>query len=273
MEEKTNGKSLGMLSRRDFVKGGSAAVVGSLMASQFPMAASAYYGVDDAIKIGLIGCGGRGTGAAVQALSTTANVQLYAMADAFEDRIEECYKNLMDPENRSSWLGTGDVDQRIDVPKERQFSGFDGYKEVIPLVDVVILTTPPGFRPIHFEAAVEANKQIFMEKPVATDAPGIRRVLAAAEKAKQKKLNVVVGLQRHYQTVYREWIKRIHDGAIGDIVLGRVYWNSEGVWVRDRAQFEEKAGRKLTEMEYQMRNWYYFNWLPARRRRICTRRR
>ena len=100
-----------------------------------------------------------------------------------------------------------------------------------------------------------------MEKPLATDAPGIRQVLATAEKARAKKLNVVVGLQRHYQTIYREWVKRMHDGAIGDIVLGRVYWNSSGVWVRERAAYEEKAGRKLTEMEYQMRNWYYFNWL------------
>ncbi len=125
---------------------------------------------------------------------------------------------------------------------------------MIPLVDVVILATPPGFRPMHFEAAVDAGKHVFMEKPVATDAPGIRRVLAAAEVAKQKQLNVVVGLQRHYQTVYREWVERLHGGMIGDIILGRVYWNSAGVWVRAR-----EPGQ--TEMEYQMRNWYYFNWL------------
>ena len=226
MEEKTNGQESGMLSRRDFVKGGTAAVVGSLVASQFPMAASAYYGVDDTIKVGLIGCGGRGTGAAAQALAARENVKLVAMADAFEDRMEECYTNLINPEH-SDYTGknAAGIQDRVDVPKERRFGGFDGYKQVIPLVDVVILTTPPGFRPMHFEAAVEANKQIFMEKPVATDAPGIRQVLATAEKAKQKKLNVIVGLQRHYQTVYREWVKRIHDGAIGDVILGRVYWN------------------------------------------------
>ncbi len=262
MEEKTNGQESGTLSRRDFVKGGTAAVVGSFVASQFPMAASAYYGVDDTIKVGLIGCGGRGTGAAAQALATGENVKLVAMADAFADRIEESYNNLANPEH-SDYTGKNaeGIQDRIDVPPERRFDGFDGYKEVIPLVDVVILTTPPGFRPMHFEAAVEANKQIFMEKPVATDAPGIRQVLKTAEKARQKKLNVVVGLQRHYQTIYREWVERIHDGAIGDVILGRVYWNSGGVWVRDRAQYEQKAGRKLTEMEYQMRNWYYFNWL------------
>ncbi len=261
MEPKTNTDSGHAVSRRDFVKG-TAAVVGSLMASQFPLTASAYYGVDDTIKVGLIGCGGRGTGAALQALSTTQNVQLVAMADAFRDRLDESYDNLTNPEFED-WSGqtVENSQERIDVPEEHKFVGFDAYKEVIPLVDVVILTTPPGFRPIHFEAAIAADKQVFMEKPVATDAPGIRKILEVAEIAKQKKLNVVVGLQRHYQTVYREWIQRIHDGAIGEIVLGRVYWNSEGVWVRDRASLEEKAGRKLTEMEYQMRNWYYFNWL------------
>ena len=258
MDTSNTEKLLGALTRRSFVKGGAAAVVGSLVASRFPLSASAYYGVDETIRVGLIGCGGRGTGAALQAINASSNVKLVAMADAFADRIEESYGNLTDPENRE---GTADISAQINVPMERRFDGFDGYKKVLPLVDVVILTTPPGFRPIHFEAAVEADKQIFMEKPLATDAPGIRSILATAEKAKAKKLNVVVGLQRHYQKVYQEWVRRIHDGAIGDIVLGRVYWNSGGVWVRDRAQYEEKAGRALTEMEYQMRNWYYFNWL------------
>jgi predicted dehydrogenase len=119
---------------------------------------------------------------------------------------------------------------------------------------VVILASPPGFRPSHFEEAVRQGKQIFMEKPVATDAAGIRKVLAAAEEAKAKKLNVVVGLQRHYQNNYRESMKRIQDGALGDIVGGQVYWNDGGVWVKPRTPGQ-------TEMEYQMRNWYYFNWL------------
>ncbi len=245
--------------RRDFVKSGVAAVVGGSVAGQFPMNASAFYGMDDTIRVGLIGCGGRGTGAALQALKAAANTKLVAMADAFSDRIEESHKNMMEPEEADE--ATMDAIRRIDVPAEMRFDGFDGYKEVIAASDVIILTTPPGFRPLHFDAAVEAGKHVFMEKPVATDAPGIRQVLATAEKAKQKKLNVVVGLQRHYQTVYRKWVERIHAGAIGDIILGRVYWNSGGVWVRSRAEYEEKAGRPLTEMEYQMRNWYYFNWL------------
>ena len=249
-------KSVSHMSRRDFVKGGAAAVVGSAMASQFPLKASAFYGLDDTIRVGLIGCGGRGTGAAVQALRAAPNAKLVAMADAFADRIDESYTNMKDMQEDSK-----DVTAQIDVPAEMRFDGFDGYKKVIENSDLVILTTPPGFRPIHFDAAVEAGKQIFMEKPLATDAPGVRQILATAEKAKAKKLNVVVGLQRHYQTVYREWVKRLHDGMIGDILVGRVYWNSGGVWVRARKEYEERAGRPLTEMEYQMRNWYYFNWL------------
>ena len=258
MKERYPNNTAKRVTRRDFVKG-TAAVVGSVMASQFPLGASAYYGVDDAIRVGLIGCGGRGTGAAMQAMRTSQNVRLVAMADPFMDRIEESIGNIMDPDSQEG--DAADVSTQVDVPAERRFDGFDGYKEVLAQSDVVILTTPPGFRPIHFDAAVEAGKQIFMEKPLATDAPGVRRILATAAKAKAKKLNVVVGLQRHYQRVYREWVQRMHDGAIGDIILGRVYWNGDGVWVRDRAQYEEKAGRKLTEMEYQMRNWYYFNWL------------
>ncbi len=245
------------VTRRDFVKG-TAAVVGSVMASQFPLSASAYYGVDDTIRVGLIGCGGRGTGAAVQAMSASPNVRLVAMADPFMDRIEESFGNIMDP---VSLAGSKASVSQVDVPVERRFDGFDGYKAVLEESDVVILTTPPGFRPLHFDAAVEAGKQIFMEKPLATDAPGVRQILETGQKAKEKRLNVVVGLQRHYQTVYRQWVSRMHDGAIGDIILGRVYWNGGGVWVRERAEYEEKAGRKLTEMEYQMRNWYYFNWL------------
>jgi len=234
-------KSISLQERREFLKT-SALLAGSAMSSSFPLA-GAYASGSDTIKIALIGCGDRGTGAAFQALSTKYNIKLVAMADAFQDRIDKSYEAL------SSKFAA-----KMDVPKERQFVGFDAYKQAIPLADVVLLVTPPGFRPIHFEEAVKQNKQIFMEKPVAVDAPGIRKVLAAAEEAKKKKLNVVVGLQRRYQTNYREAMKRINDGAIGDIMSGQVYWNSGGVWVNRR-----KAGQ--TEMEYQIRNWYYFNWL------------
>ncbi len=234
-------KPINQQDRRDFLKA-TAMLAGGAMISSIPLA-GAYASGSDTIKIALIGCGDRGTGAAFQALSTKFNIKLVAMADAFQDRLDNSYQSL------SSKFGA-----KVDVPKDRQFVGFDAYLKAIPLADVVLLTTPPGFRPIHFEEAVKQNKQIFMEKPVAVDAPGIRKVLAAAEEAKKKKLNVVVGLQRRYQTNYRESIKRINDGAIGDIMAGQVYWNSGGVWVRPRTANQ-------TEMEYQMRNWYYFNWL------------
>ncbi|WP_051359727.1 Gfo/Idh/MocA family protein [Adhaeribacter aquaticus] len=231
-------------SRRDFVKG-SAAVLGATLVSQLPFV-GAYAAGSDTLKLALIGCGGRGTGAAIQALSAKGNVKLVAMADAFRDRLDDSYKNISTKFNGDKKL--------LDVPEKNKFAGFDGYKNAIALADVVILATPPGFRPIHFEEAVKAGKHIFMEKPVATDAPGIRRVLAAAEEAKKKNLKVVVGLQRRYQNAYLETIKRINDGAIGDVVSAQAYWNNAGVWVRPR-----QAGQ--TEMEYQMRNWYYFNWL------------
>jgi myo-inositol 2-dehydrogenase/D-chiro-inositol 1-dehydrogenase len=234
-----NEKLLGQ--RRDFLKAG-ALLTGGLLLNQFAFA-TGHSGVDDTIKIALIGCGDRGTGAAFQALSTKANLKLVAMADAFQDRMDQSHKLLSER-----------FKDKVDVPADRRFIGFDAYKKAIALADVVLLATPPGFRPMHFEEAVDKGKHIFMEKPVAVDSPGIRKVLAAAEIAKKKKLNVVVGLQRRYQTNYREAMKRIQDGAIGDITGGQVYWNSGGVWVKKRLPSQ-------TEMEYQMRNWYYFNWL------------
>ena len=227
--------------RREFLKT-SALVAGGVMLNQFAFAGG-HSSTDDTIKIALIGCGDRGTGAAFQALSTKQNIKLVAMADAFQDRLDNSYKVLLDK-----------FKDKVDVPQDRRFVGFDGYQKAIALADVVLLVTPPGFRPTHFEEAIKQGKHVFMEKPVAVDAPGVRKVLAAAELAKQKKLNVVVGLQRRYQANYRETLKRIQDGAIGDVVSGQVYWNSGGVWVKKRQP-------EQTEMEYQMRNWYYFNWL------------
>jgi myo-inositol 2-dehydrogenase/D-chiro-inositol 1-dehydrogenase len=232
-------------SRRDFVKA-SSVLAGSILAAPLISRANLFSGADDTIKIALIGCGGRGTGAAVQALSTKQNVRLVAMADAFKDRLDSSYNNILE--------ALEDKKTRVQVKEENKFTGFDAYKKAMAMADVVILATPPGFRPIHFEEAVNQGKQIFMEKPVATDPAGVQRVLAAAEKAKAKKLNVVVGLQRRYQASYRELIKRVHDGAIGEITSAQAWWNNDGVWVHPR-----QPG--WTEMEYQMRNWYYFVWL------------
>jgi predicted dehydrogenase len=233
--------------RRDFVKQGTM-LAGAIAAAPLISNANFFSGSDDVIKVAVIGCGGRGTGAAVQALMSKQNVKIVAMADAFKDRLDECYKNVAG-ELANAGAGTKGT---LDVPEERKFVGFDGYLKAIPLADVVILATPPGFRPIHFEEAVKQGKHIFMEKPVATDPAGVQRVLAAAKIAKQKKLNVVVGLQRHYQDSYRALYAK--KDMIGDITSMQAWWNNDGVWTRPR-----KAGQ--TEMEYQMRNWYYFVWL------------
>jgi len=237
-------------SRRDFVKQ-SSLLAGGIIAAPLISGANYFSGSDDVIKVALIGCGGRGTGAATQALLSKQNVRIVAMADAFRDRLDYCYKKIS-ADDMSDYGIKGNLKDKIDVPEERKFIGFDAYLKAIPLADVVILATPPGFRPIHFEEAIKQNKHVFMEKPVATDPAGIQKVLANAKIAKEKKLNVVVGLQRHYQNSYRELFKRKE--MIGDIVSAQAWWNNDGVWVKKR-----QPGQ--TEMEYQMRNWYYFNWL------------
>jgi predicted dehydrogenase len=218
------------------------ALLSQLPIERFALGASA----SDTVKVALVGCGGRGSGAADQALKTEGSVKLVAMADAFKDRMDGSLRGLQEQHQ--------DRPERIEVTDDHKFVGFDAYKAAIELADVVILATPPGFRPIHFEEAIRQGKHVFMEKPVAVDAPGVRRVLAAAVEAKRKNLKVGVGLQRHHQQPYIETVQRLHDGAIGDIVSMRCYWNGSGVWVRPRQ-------RGQTEMEYQMRNWYYFNWL------------
>ena len=237
--------------RRDFLRQGTL-LAGGLMAAPLLSHSNYFSGANDTIKIALVGCGGRGTGAATQALLSKQNVKLVAMADAFRDNLDECLKSLNSEDIAESTNGRGNLKGKIDVPEENKFTGFDAYKHAITLADVVILATPPGFRPIHFEEAVNQGKHIFMEKPVATDPAGIQKVLAAAAIAKQKKLNVVVGLQRRYQNSYRELFKR--KDLIGDITSAQAWWNNDGVWVRPRKYNQ-------TEMEYQMRNWYYFNWL------------
>ncbi len=197
------------------------------------------------LKIALVGCGGRGTGAANQALEADDNVELVAMADLFEDRLNSSYGNLYEKYGNT---------KKMNVKQAHRFHGFDGYKKAIDLADVVILATPPGFRPHHFAYAIDHDKHVFMEKPVATDVPGVRKVLESAKKAVEKKLNVVVGLQRRYQENYINSLALLKGGSLGNIVSGQVYWNGAGVWVRPRTP-------KQSELEYQMRNWYYFNWV------------
>ncbi len=243
-------------SRRQFMKGASAVVAGGIvLGANAQIARSAFGSGSDEIKIGLIGCGGRGTEAAMQALKTEGKTTLWAMGDAFVDRLQSSLAgitgNIEDERRNNPRL----KDTTVDVPAERQFVGFDAYQKVIDSgVDLVILATTPGFRPIHFEAAVKAGKHIFAEKPIAVDAPGVRRFLAANEEAKKKNLMVAIGLQRHHQAPYLETIQRLKDGAIGDIMYTRVYWNGSPLWFKVREE-------GMTEMQYQMRNWYYYVWL------------
>ncbi|UCG56897.1 MAG: Gfo/Idh/MocA family oxidoreductase, partial [Phycisphaerales bacterium] len=230
------------ISRRQFLR--SSATAASVTALTAGMRARAYAAGTGVIKIGLIGCGGRGTGAAVQALNACKRARLVAMADAFKDRLQRSYGSILKQHP-----------ERTDVPPKRRFVGMGAYAEVINAgVDMVLLTTPPGFRPLHFEAAVKAGKHVFMEKPVAVDSPGIRRMNAANRQAKKKRLAVAVGLNMRHQENCRQVVRRVHDGAIGKINFLRAYGNNPGVWVRPR-----EPGQ--SEMEYQMRNWYYFNWL------------
>jgi myo-inositol 2-dehydrogenase / D-chiro-inositol 1-dehydrogenase len=236
--------------RRNFIKTSATAALGAGLLANLNLSARAYAGGSDTIRVGLIGCGGRGRGAAVQALSTEGDVKLVAVGDAFANQIDSGMRSI------ESAL-KDQAKERVTVEPDHKFVGFDAYKQVIDSdVDLVILATPPGFRPMHIEAAVNAGKHVFTEKPVAVDAPGVRSVLESVRKAKEKNLAIGVGLQRHHENSYLETMKHLLDGAIGDIVAMRVYWNGGGVWDPRVTRQQVKS-----EMEYQMRNWYYYNWL------------
>lgn len=233
-------------SRRDFLKG--SAVAGATLAGGISIARSANAAGSGQLKVALIGCGGRGKGAAGDMLNAAEelknDIKIVAMADAFEDSVKSARDQLKKRFN-----------EKIDVPDDRLFFGFDAYQKAIASgIDMVILATPPGFRPIHYKAAVDAGKNVFMEKPCCIDAAGYRMLLAGNKIADEKNLKVGVGFQRRHKTGYVETVKRIHDGAIGDVLLCRAYWNGGGIWFRPRKP-------EMTEMEYQVRNWYHFLWL------------
>ena len=230
--------------RRDFLASAAAAAAGATIASLAP---NVHPAGSDILRIGLIGCGNRGTGAAEQALTADKNSKLVAMGDMFADRLQSSLKQLQSNKN---------VGPRVEVKPECCFTGFNAYKQVIPLVDVVLLTTPPHFRPLHFQAAVAAGKHIFAEKPVAVDAPGVRAVLKAAGEARQKNINVVAGLCWRYHHGMRETMQRVHDGSIGDITALQCTYNTGGLW-------SVKREPKWTDMEWQLRNWLYFTWLSG----------
>jgi predicted dehydrogenase len=205
----------------------------------------------DVIKVGVIGCGGRGSGAAVNCVETGGNVKIVAMADAFEEKAV----NAADKIRKE--LEKKNMGDKFDVPRERIFGGLDAYQKLINSgIDMVIIAAAPGFRPQHYMAAINAGKHVFMEKPVCVCPGGFRKVMEANKLADQKGLKVVVGLQRHHEAGYQGTMKAIQDGKFGDITLLRVYWNGAGIWNRKREE-------GMTEMQYQVNNWYHFNWLSG----------
>ncbi len=228
--------------RRNFLVTSSTALVGTgLSASMIP---NVHVGGHDEVRVALIGCGGRGTGAVAQIFNTAGATKLVAVADAFRHKAEGAVASLK-----------AHGGAKVEVTADSTFSGLDAYKHAIDSdANLIVIATPPGFKPQQFEYAVKQGKHIFMEKPVATDAPGIRRVLAAVRESEKKKLMVGIGLQRRHEPKYMETMQRVHDGAIGDVILSRVYWNGGGIWYRKRKP-------DMTEMEFQCNNWCHFNWI------------
>ncbi|MBX2921663.1 MAG: Gfo/Idh/MocA family oxidoreductase [Chitinophagaceae bacterium] len=233
------------INRRTFLKSTGTTVIGSTTALSLGFPNIAFAKRDNTLRIGLVGCGGRGTGAANQALNADPNVVLYAVADIFEDRINDSLSALEKIHGR-----------KVQVDKSRRFIGFDAYQKVIDSVDVVLLATTPVFRPTELAACVDAGKHVFYEKPVAVDAPGVRTVKAAAKKAKEKNLTLVCGLCFRYNSVNQAIYEKVLNGAIGDIkVVSAIRYG--GPW------HEPVRQPGWTDMEYQIRFWYYHNWLSG----------
>jgi predicted dehydrogenase len=240
--------SSGKTSRRQFLRSSSAAAMGSALTVNALLARSAHVAGSDLLRVGLIGCGGRGTGAAMQALMADPNVKLVAMADAFEDRLESSLAQLKTSQK---------IEDKVEVPRDHRFVGFDAYQKLIDSgVDVVLMAEPPHFRPRHLKAAIDAGKHVFAEKPVAVDAPGVRSVLATCEEAKKKNLSIVSGLCLRYSFGFRETVQRIHDGALGEVRALQANDYRGSIWVKPRQA-------SWSDMEWQMRNWYYFTWLSG----------
>ena len=232
-------------SRRDFLKTSATAAAGVAMASA--IASRAYAAGDDVLRIGLIGCGGRGTGAAAQALNADKNLKLIAMGDAFKDRLEGSLATL-----KKQAIGS-----KIDIDEAHKFTGFDAYQKVIDCgVDVVLLCSPPHFRAAHLKYAIAAGKHVFAEKPVAVDAPGVRSVMETCEEAKKKNLAIVSGLCWRYHNPKRETMAKVHDGAVGDILAIQSTYNTGLLWSHPRQP-------EWSDMEWQVRNWTYFTWLAG----------
>ena len=246
-----NPNSSVIANRRDFLK--SSAVASGVIATavHFPHVANAA-AAGDKIKIGWVGCGGRGTGAANQALNADSNVVMWSMGDVFQDKIDSGLESLKKEQAKNP--------EKVSVSPERQFTGLDAYKKVIESgVDVVLLTTSPGFRPMHIKAAVEAGKHVFAEKPMAVDGPGVRSVMESIKLAKQKNLALVDGFVWRWTTANRDVFAKIHDGALGDI---QAIYSSYYTGAVDRYPKWNRTNTK-TDLEWQIRRWYYFTWLSG----------
>ncbi len=240
-------------SRREFLKDSATVATGVALAGGLSVARGAHAAGSDIIKVALSGAGGRGTGAVSQLMNADKSLKLIAVADAFESKATRAITSLKKK--------YGD---QVDVPPDRIFCGLEAYKQAVATeADLVVLATPPGFRPMQYKAAIEAGKNVFMEKPCCVDGVGYRSLLATGKVADQKGLLVGVGLQRRHQPNYMETIAKIHDGALGDVMFTRVYWNGGGIWNRRRKDLAERLGREPTEMEYQVNNWYHFCWLSG----------
>lgn len=234
-------------SRRKFLSAVGLTTVAGVVAANTSMASTSLWSVSTkTLKVGLIGCGGRGTAAAMEALNADPNVVLHAMADAFGDHLDESYKTLKEK-----------MGEKIQVKKEQQFVGLDAYKKLLSSgIDVVILASPPAFRPAHLEASVEAGKHIFCEKPFAVDAPGLRRVIAASKKAKDKNLALVAGFCWRYHLPKRQTFGKVLDGQIGHVTSAACTYDTGELWYKERQP-------EWTDFEYQLRNWLYYNWLSG----------
>lgn len=233
------------LSRRDFLKASAVTTLG-VSAGLLASGNFAYAAGSDTLRVGLVGCGGRGTGAARDAVVSADGVEVVAMGDLFEDRLDRSREGLRQ-----------EIGDALKVDDDHAFVGFNAYQQVIDSdVDIVILATPPGFRPMHFRACVEAGKHVFMEKPVSVDVAGAHAIIEAGELAKEKGLSIVAGTLYRRQPSFVEAVKRIHDGMIGELVSAQEYYMTGPIWLRPR-----KPG--MSDMEWQCRNWYYFTWLSG----------
>jgi len=240
---KSNSSRKASITRRDFIK----TSVGASLAATIPGNLGLHAQGSDTIRVGVVGCGGRGTGAAIDCLNAAPGVEIVAMGDLFQDRIDSSLKRIQQAHP-----------DKVKVPKDKCFTGFDNYLKVAacPEVNLIVTAAAPGFRPLHLKAAVDAGKNVFMEKPVAVDPVGVRSVIASSDLARKKGLAVVSGTQRRHQHRYIELMKRINNGEIGEITGGQCYWNQGDLWV-------VKKTPQMSDMEWQCRNWLYFTWLSG----------